>query len=122
MVIMVTMVIMMIMLMMNMIVIVVRMILMLVMMMLVLMVKGGKLSQVLIGIRMKLIIELHIQLVDTHLPEDHLCVTDHIFSVGVPAHFQFETTAKRVSTKRPKVWLLNPLYSSKLLYFVIAFW
>ena len=95
MVIMVTMVIMMIMLMMNMIVI--RMILM-VMMMLVLMVKGGKLSQVLIGIRMKLIIELHIQLVDTHLPEDHLCVTDHIFSVGVPAHFQFETTAKRVST------------------------
>ena len=92
---MVTMVIMMIMLMMNMIVI--RMILM-VMMMLVLMVKGGKLSQVLIGIRMKLIIELHIQLVDTHLPEDHLCVTDHIFSVGVPAHFQFETTAKRVST------------------------
>ena len=93
MVIMVTMVIMMIMLMMNMIVIVVRMILMLV-----LMVKGGKLSQVLIGIRMKLIIELHIQLVDTHLPEDHLCVTDHIFSVGVPAHFQFETTAKRVST------------------------
>lgn len=98
MVIMVTMVIMMIMLMMNMIVIVVRMILMLVMMMLVLMVKGGKLSQVLIGIRMKLIIELHIQLVDTHLPEDHLCVTDHIFSVGVPAHFQFETTAKRVST------------------------
>ena len=97
MVIMVTMVIMMIMLMMNMIVIVVRMILM-VMMMLVLMVKGGKLSQVLIGIRMKLIIELHIQLVDTHLPEDHLCVTDHIFSVGVPAHFQFETTAKRVST------------------------
>ena len=94
---MVTMVIMMIMLMMNMVVIVVRMILM-VMMMLVLMVKGGKLSQVLIGIRMKLIIELHIQLVDTHLPEDHLCVTDHIFSVGVPAHFQFETTAKRVST------------------------
>ena len=94
---MVTMVIMMIMLMMNMIVIVVRMILM-VMMMLVLMVKGGKLSQVLIGVRMKLIIELHIQLVDTHLPEDHLCVTDHIFSVGVPAHFQFETTAKRVST------------------------
>ena len=83
--------------MMNMIVIVIRMILM-VMMMLVLMVKGGKLSQVLIGIRMKLIIELHIQLVDTHLPEDHLCVTDHIFSVGVPAHFQFETTAKRVST------------------------
>ena len=97
MVIMVTMVIMMIMLMMNMVVIVIRMILM-VMMMLVLMVKGGKLSQVLIGIRMKLIIELHIQLVDTHLPEDHLCVTDHIFSVGVPAHFQFETTAKRVST------------------------
>ena len=97
MVIMVTMVIMMIMLMMNMVVIVVRMILM-VMMMLVLMVKGGKLSQVLIGIRMKLIIELHIQLVDTHLPEDHLCVTDHIFSIGVPAHFQFETTAKRVST------------------------
>ena len=94
---MVTMVIMMIMLMMNMVVIVIRMILM-VMMMLVLMVKGGKLSQVLIGIRMKLIIELHIQLVDTHLPEDHLCVTDHIFSVGVPAHFQFETTAKRVST------------------------
>ena len=94
---MVTMVIMMIMLMMNMVVIVVRMILM-VMMMLVLMVKGGKLSQVLIGVRMKLIIELHIQLVDTHLPEDHLCVTDHIFSVGVPAYFQFETTAKRVST------------------------
>ena len=83
--------------MMNMIVIVIRMILM-VMMMLVLMVKGGKLSQVLIGIQMMLIVELHIQLVDTHLPEDHLCVTDHIFSVGVPAHFQFETTAKSVST------------------------
>ena len=87
--------------MMNMIVIVIRMILMLMrvmMLMLVLLVKGWKLSQVLIGIQMMLIVELHIQLVDTHLPEDHLCVTDHIFSVGVPAHFQFETTAKSVST------------------------
>ena len=76
----------------------VRMVLVLMVMMLVLLVEGWKFPKVLVGIHMMLVIELHIQLVHAHTAEDHLCVADHIFRVGISTHFQFESTAIVVTT------------------------
>ena len=53
-------------------------------------------------------------MVDSHAPKDHLCMTDHIFGVGVVTNFQFEAADIGVTAQGPKMRFLDALNALKL--------
>ena len=70
-----------------------------------------KLRQVLVGVGVMLVVQLHKTLSDTHASKDTLCVANHKLGVGIHAYFYLQGTNVIVGRKSPKVRLLDTLYA-----------